>query len=211
MTHGQKDGVVSAFDGVFQVEELWEKFKGENCKSLIGKPKLFFVQACRGGDAGKGVEFSTSNLVPDAQSNYITIPEYADHLTMYSTYDGNISVRDQKNGTWFIQELCQQLEINVSDDLMSILTVVSRKVALRNGEIEHQGKIEPTKQIPIIVSSLTKKVYFYDQTKFCNIDIQRVFVNTNKLSCDEKSSSIAVYLPFVAFAGFCFLAFSKNS
>lgn len=43
MTHGEK-GVLWAQDKKYPVEELWEPFLGDKCKSLVGKPKLFFVQ-----------------------------------------------------------------------------------------------------------------------------------------------------------------------
>lgn len=46
MTHGEK-GVLWAQDKKYPVEELWEPFLGEKCKSLIGKPKLFFVQVAK--------------------------------------------------------------------------------------------------------------------------------------------------------------------
>lgn len=46
MSHGEK-GVLHAKDKKFPVEELWEPFLGENCPSLVGKPKLFFVQVSK--------------------------------------------------------------------------------------------------------------------------------------------------------------------
>jgi hypothetical protein len=44
MTHGDSDGKIGAYDKDYLVQDLWENFIGTNCPSLIGKPKLFFIQ-----------------------------------------------------------------------------------------------------------------------------------------------------------------------
>lgn len=44
MTHGERKGKIHAADREYDVQELWENFVGEECESLIGKPKLFFIQ-----------------------------------------------------------------------------------------------------------------------------------------------------------------------
>ena len=50
LTHGE----CGQFFGVDGEKVLAETFKnavnGINCKSLVGKPKLFIIQACRGGE-----------------------------------------------------------------------------------------------------------------------------------------------------------------
>jgi caspase 7 len=44
MSHGDIDGKIHAYDGEYLAEELWENFIGTNCETLVGKPKLFFIQ-----------------------------------------------------------------------------------------------------------------------------------------------------------------------
>lgn len=44
MSHGNENGKIFAADGEYDVQELWKKFIGNECATLIGKPKLFFVQ-----------------------------------------------------------------------------------------------------------------------------------------------------------------------
>lgn len=81
---------------------------------------------------------------------------------MYSTSKGKVSIRNEIQGSWFIQDLCGQLEKMKSQDLISVLTKVNYSVAQRIGEIEFDnGEIIMAKQIPIIVSSLRKKIYFH--------------------------------------------------
>jgi caspase-like apoptosis-related cysteine protease len=43
MTHGDP-GILHCRDTVYRTQELWLHFTGDKCRSLIGKPKLFFIQ-----------------------------------------------------------------------------------------------------------------------------------------------------------------------
>ena len=43
LTHGE-EGVVYGIDDKIEVKQLLEPFKGNNCKGLVGKPKIFFIQ-----------------------------------------------------------------------------------------------------------------------------------------------------------------------
>ena len=44
MTHGDVDGQLYASDKPYDVRDLWVNFVGNECLTLIGKPKMFFVQ-----------------------------------------------------------------------------------------------------------------------------------------------------------------------
>nr|6PPM_A Chain A, Ancestral Caspase-6 Large Subunit [Homo sapiens]6PPM_C Chain C, Ancestral Caspase-6 Large Subunit [Homo sapiens]6PPM_G Chain G, Ancestral Caspase-6 Large Subunit [Homo sapiens]6PPM_J Chain J, Ancestral Caspase-6 Large Subunit [Homo sapiens] len=47
LSHGE-DGHVYANDAKIEIQELTNLFKGDKCQSLVGKPKIFIIQACRG-------------------------------------------------------------------------------------------------------------------------------------------------------------------
>ena len=61
LSHG-KDGYVYATDsshdynGMLKVEWMLDLFRGDKSPNLNGKPKLFFLQACRGGSCDKGAD-----------------------------------------------------------------------------------------------------------------------------------------------------------
>ena len=55
LTHG-KEGLLYSHDSQYSTQLILERFTGENCNTLIGKPKLFFIQACQGTDMDEGVE-----------------------------------------------------------------------------------------------------------------------------------------------------------
>lgn len=50
MSHGVKDDLIAGSDGcLIQLEHIFAYFNNSNCPNLINKPKVFFIQACRGG------------------------------------------------------------------------------------------------------------------------------------------------------------------
>uniref|UniRef100_A0A182HQI1 Caspase n=1 Tax=Anopheles arabiensis TaxID=7173 RepID=A0A182HQI1_ANOAR len=162
MTHGDDD-VLYAYDGPYSVDKLWESFMGNACTTLLGKPKLFFVQACRGSTFDKGVKLGCRDLDSDHFSSHkYVIPTTADLLVMYSSYKGHVSWRSPRGGSWFIQALCVELETNWKHmELLQLLTGVSRRVAYDyQSNMPSKGRMDAMKQMPSIVSMLTKLVYF---------------------------------------------------
>lgn len=39
-----EQGCIYAKDVKIELQEIFAKFRGDNCKSLVGKPKIFFIQ-----------------------------------------------------------------------------------------------------------------------------------------------------------------------
>ncbi|XP_052899157.1 caspase-like [Anopheles moucheti] len=162
MTHGDDD-VLYAYDGVYSVDVLFERFMGDACPTLLGKPKLFFVQACRGTEFDKGVKLRQCGLDEDnSTAHKYVIPTTADLLVMYSSYKGHVSWRSTVGGSWFIQALCAELEISWRHlELLQLLTAVSRRVAYDyQSNVPQSETMNAMKQMPSIVSMLTKLVYF---------------------------------------------------
>lgn len=59
MTHGD-DKSIDSFDRPYQVDKITAFFSDKRCPSLKGKPRLFFIQACRGGDFDHGIAMKGS-------------------------------------------------------------------------------------------------------------------------------------------------------
>ena len=47
-SHGTQEGIVGTDNEVVNIRDLTSPLCASNCESLAGKPKLFFVDACRG-------------------------------------------------------------------------------------------------------------------------------------------------------------------
>ncbi|XP_010901016.2 caspase-3 isoform X1 [Esox lucius] len=155
LSHGE-DGVLYGTDGIVQLKKLTSLFKGDCCKTLVGKPKLFFIQACRGSELDGGIE--TDSVANDSQER---IPVEADFLYAYSTAPGYYSWRNTQNGSWFMQALFKMFQqYGKTLEVMQIMTRVNHMVALNFESSSSTPGFSCKKQIPCIVSMLTKELYF---------------------------------------------------
>ncbi|XP_018567637.1 caspase-1 [Anoplophora glabripennis] len=147
MSHGELDKFYTK-DETFPVRSLWEPFF--KVPSLAGKPKMFFIQACRGNKPDPGITVGYDEM--DARNNgqkLYSIPISADVLVMYSSYEGYYSFRHPQRGSYFIQSLVRQLKTAEDRNLLSILTNVNREVAIMYSE----------KEMCTVVSTLTRRFY----------------------------------------------------
>ncbi|XP_065096305.1 caspase-8-like [Paramisgurnus dabryanus] len=158
LSHGSKDGVYGTDVGLVSVDEIREPFNGINCKSLAGKPKLFFIQACRGNRKQNIVKVQADDpsgeeleLEVDAEGFDVSIPADSDFLIARSTTDGHYSYRNAETGSWFIQSLCRQLETHCPQgtDIYTILLSV-------NDEVSQHGF--RCKQMPVHEVAMRKKL-----------------------------------------------------
>lgn len=140
---------VHAADEAYSVQSLCEFFTDERCPSLANKPKIVLIQACQ----NEKKEYKTT-LVP-----YARILPQKDFLISYSCSPGYKSFRTTEYGSWFIQTLCDELDKRGSTQhLQQILTHVSYIVFQ---EYESDGiHIVQIKQIPCVITRLTKLVFF---------------------------------------------------
>lgn len=165
LTHGE-EGIVYGADDKFETKLLFEHFKGNKCKGLVGKPKLFFIQACQGDqfDGGKDVNvYDAKGKMPGDRDNIQVhkIPSEADFLIAYSVVPGFFSWRNSSNGSWFIQALSEVLTKHWRDmDLLTIMTRVNKKVAFDFESKTGKAFMNEKKQIPCVTSMLTKEVWF---------------------------------------------------
>lgn len=167
LSHGDP-GMIWAQDHEYSTDKLFKSFAGDKCLGLAGKPKLFFIQACRGNNFDDGVNIPNiecdTGSIRRSGGKPCKIPTMADILVMHSTYDGYYSFRDTENGSWFIQSLCSELKKHAgSKDLLTILTSVNYTVA-----VHYQSRLKALcnkKQISTIVSTLTRQICFYHTDK----------------------------------------------
>ncbi|NXX17085.1 CASP8 protein, partial [Podargus strigoides] len=162
LSHGKK-GIIYGVDGQeVPIQELTTSFTGQNCHSLAGKPKVFFVQACQGDAYHKGVTIETdsgeqdSSVETDARFQLDCIPTEADFLLGMATLQDYVSYRSPREGTWYIQALCQHLEYSCprGEDILTILTAVNQEVSRKS------CKPNAEKQMPQPSFTLRKKLIF---------------------------------------------------
>uniref|UniRef100_A0A672QAG2 Caspase-3 n=2 Tax=Sinocyclocheilus grahami TaxID=75366 RepID=A0A672QAG2_SINGR len=155
LSHGEDERIFGT-DDCIELKELFALFRGDRCKSLVGKPKLFFIQACRGSGLDAGIECDG-----ESEEGTQRIPVEADFLYVYSTAPGYYSWRNVANGSWFISSLCEMLsKYGKQLEIMQIMTRVNHKVALDFKSCSNLPGFDGMKQMPCIVSMLTKELHF---------------------------------------------------
>ena len=114
LSHGGSNDVICGVDGgTISVAELMCFFKPTECPTLQNKPKLFFVQACRGPlqnhrltATGTVPSSSGTRMVSVSALSRTTRPQEADFLLAFSTAPGYIAVRNKVKGSLFVEVSC---------------------------------------------------------------------------------------------------------
>lgn len=152
LSHGDQDGIFGVDDNTIGVQDMVSKFK--KCDTLVGKPKLFFIQACRGSHQDSGMLID-SDSHPVNEPRPLRLPTDSDILIAHSTVEGLESYRNRQCGSWFITTLIDQLEQHAHHmHLMDILTHVNNFMAGYKTDND-------LKQMSCQMTTLTKFVYFH--------------------------------------------------
>ncbi|XP_078493038.1 uncharacterized protein LOC100178691 [Ciona intestinalis] len=171
LTHGGDKDVLYARDGKMELKDFMQPFRGDNCPSLATKPKLFFIQACRGFKLAEPVKVrrlqydslncDTTDGGPATAEEFATIPAEADFLIAQSTVPKYYSWRNKSNGSIFIQALCLTFNLfGEEQEIMQMMTKVNRMVAYDYESASKDPKMDQKKQIPSITTQLTAELYF---------------------------------------------------
>lgn len=169
LSHGE-EGYIFGHDDKIATEDLLNFFRGDKCETLLGKPKLFIIQACRGTQLDPGADvnvYDAKRSFDNAFSgqNEIRIPAAADFLVCYSTVPGFYAWRNQANGSWFIQALTSAIDkYGTTTEFCKILTVVNNMVANNFASNSGNPQMSDMKQVPSFNSMLTKDLFFYPKT-----------------------------------------------
>ncbi|KAG9275633.1 caspase-6-like [Astyanax mexicanus] len=141
LSHGDEDHIF-ANDKKVDINRITDLFRGNECESLVGKPKIFIIQASQGKIAEEAV---TGMAGDDDEITTYFIPAGADFLICCSVAEVDCN--------FYIQDLCETLKQQGSTlEFTKLLTLVNMKVSSRTQS--------SNKQMPCFTSMLTKKLYF---------------------------------------------------
>lgn len=146
--HGDKDAVHSSDSEMeVNINDLMEQLNGDQCPTLVNKPKLFFIQACC-DDKPKKRLASDSGFIPNT----------SDFFFSFAVQQGYPSkalwrLNDHEKGSLYVTELCRALgEHATHAPLIEIMLLVNQHVTEKSAS---------TSQAPEFVHRLRKHVFFF--------------------------------------------------
>lgn len=166
MSHGD-EGFIFGSDGkkLDLQNDVYGTFNNKECPTLQGKPKIFFVQACRGGERHYGtddVRIRTDSLnLQDGNASVTSkrtrnlIAVVSDMYIADATIPGYTALRSTAMGSWFLSAVAKVFsEHACSTSLDGLMRRVHKMVQNRSTRDER-------KQTPSITKhGWTKKFYF---------------------------------------------------
>lgn len=162
-SHGAEGCILGSDGKEIDTGKITRTVTNVNCPQLLGKPKMFFIQACRGEQCDRGVlhvlqkeNCVEGNDYEDMAKGYvidktksITMPEHSDTYVAFSTVDGYRSIRNSE-GTWFLCALYEEFARWAwTDHLESLMKRVKRNIFDR--ERKTADKQKSRKQSPEIL------------------------------------------------------------
>ena len=175
MSHGNQEKIVTSDNKEISFEQIMAPIK--TCHSLVNKPKLFFIQACRGENDAEFGSSSTSynsddesmntsdhgiNTIPNDSQQTNSKPQTtkieneSDLLVYYSTLPNHLSFsKDISEGTVFIKSLCDVFGAYAYRNLPKNNLPLSQMITKINESVMSQGV-----QIADPVFRMKREVYF---------------------------------------------------
>ena len=177
MSHGRSGEVFCSDGNTLPIQTLHDMLS--ECNTLRDKPKLFFIQACRGDGEDEGVSVAADTAIsPNEQLNPNQVdspidvgkkpspmaPKHADFVYAFSTVDGYVSYRDEALGSYYVRGVVEAFrERAVDDHLLDILTVANKKVSNMEAtmaSVKNKNESKIYKHVPNVKFTLVKFVRF---------------------------------------------------
>ncbi|KAL1478814.1 hypothetical protein MTO96_052363, partial [Rhipicephalus appendiculatus] len=167
MSHGNQDTIEGVDnEELHLIDDVYAKFNNKNCPALQGKPKLFFIQACRGeewdnGTNAKGHDASDTRPVPAEKPQLSSsigqkpLITWSDMYIAYAAIPGYRSLRNREFGSWFLSAVYKVFSEHAAtmhlDELMERV----------HDEVLQKSSDDGEKQTPSVeTQGWTKELYF---------------------------------------------------
>ncbi|XP_070621653.1 caspase-3-like [Erythrolamprus reginae] len=165
-SHGEEGSIMDCQGQALKLTHIYNILSPERCPHLAGKPKIFFIQACRGNRFDDGIYIETDSSAPeeDCFSHYLSIPENT--AVMFSCSPGYVSFSNQ----WESMLLKALLEVLEGEErklkVTKLMTWINSKVAFlcEARGAQYKGK----KEMPCFVTNMIEEVYPFKEDRGCS-------------------------------------------
>ncbi|XP_026519644.1 caspase-14-like [Terrapene carolina triunguis] len=161
MSHGRSHGLIQGKDGdTVDLDDIFALFNNIQCPKLQEKPKIFIIQACRGGKEDHGVEeIEHESKEANCIYNLIAVrrlPTASDYYVVYSTQKGYVSLRNTEKGSRMIEAMDEVFsEQGMKWHIGDLFTKINKNLVQETFSIHGC----PVKETIVVESTLTKAVY----------------------------------------------------
>ena len=151
LSHGTKDAVLASNSIQVNIADLTGELNGDKCPNLAGKPKLFFIQACRGDKLQK-------RITVDGE----TLPNTSDFFFSFAVPLGYQAFQHTEKGSWYVTELCRAIgEHATYTPLIEMMHLVHQRVAKKCVRFGRGENEKIAIQAPELIYRLRKHVFFF--------------------------------------------------
>ncbi|XP_052095498.1 caspase-3-like [Mytilus californianus] len=180
MSHGETTGIFGTDGQIVELKKITEMFESSQCSGLNEKPRLVFVQACRGENTesdhtGTGIQVSDKDGVSEGiqaisleteqtdavaqahneDSTKRTVHSAADFLIAYATPEGTPAYRNIHVGSWFLNAIVWTFKYHAHQEEI-------QHMLLKVNELVSQGRtMAGNLTVSEVKSNLRKKFYFF--------------------------------------------------
>lgn len=172
LSHGVEGGIYGVDGKLLELQEVFRLFDNANCPSLQNKPKMFFIQACRGDETDRGVDQqdgknqagSPGCEESDAGKEELLkmrLPTRSDMICGYACLKGTAAMRNTKRGSWYIEALAQVFteracDMHVADMLVKVNALIKEREGYAPGTEFHRCK-----EMSEYCSTLCRHLYLF--------------------------------------------------
>lgn len=165
MSHGKLHTLFDKNGDAVETEDLLALFHNANCPALQAKPKLFLIQACRGGKYDGGTDkkldtidagsFAAAAVLPADSGMDLRLPTWSDMYIAYSTIPGYVSHKNEETGSWFLRAVFRVFREHACS--MHLDTMMRRVASEVHKRRSHDGSRQ---SISLELRGWLKKLYF---------------------------------------------------
>ncbi|KAI5618165.1 caspase-2 isoform X1, partial [Silurus asotus] len=189
LSHGVEGSIYGVDGKLLQLDWVFERFDNSRCPLLQNKPKMFFIQACRGEEMDCGVDQldgddtmqpsvceqrdagrednigrqTQASGVSEGNELRVKLPQRSDMICGFATLKGfsTAAMRNTKKGSWFIQELNKAMRQKARDTHLSdILVQVNSRIKEREGH-SPGAAYHRCKEMSEFTSSLCRDLFLF--------------------------------------------------